>query len=184
MHCRLATCAAAKVREAKSASRALSVPILDDRSTAKRRETTANDRLLHFMAQLPLGRKRRRVWNDEPAIVLMKSVVAWSSPKANDCAERSLQDYSRARLYELRLAGPRFRGQEKIPRAVWAAWDHRSGKQPGLLATVTRRFLRIVAIGCHSTCPTESTTAVGIVLAFATYRITSHSDLFSSGHRT
>jgi hypothetical protein len=27
----------------------LSVPILDDRSTAKRRETMANDRLLHFM---------------------------------------------------------------------------------------------------------------------------------------
>src|ERR1700751_2264631 len=34
-----------KVREARSASRALSVPILNDRSTAKRRETTANDRL-------------------------------------------------------------------------------------------------------------------------------------------
>src|SRR5262249_30374291 len=52
------------VREARSASRAWSIPIFNDRSTAKRRETTANDRLLHFMAQLPLGRKRRRVWND------------------------------------------------------------------------------------------------------------------------
>jgi hypothetical protein len=45
----------------KSASRASSVPILKDRSTAKRRGTTGNDRLLQFMAQLPLG---RRVWND------------------------------------------------------------------------------------------------------------------------
>src|SRR5262249_2706351 len=37
--------------------------MLNDRSTAKRRETTANDRLLHFMAQLPpttsLERRRR-----------------------------------------------------------------------------------------------------------------------------
>jgi hypothetical protein len=41
----------------------LSVPMLNDRSTAESSEATANDRLLHFMAQLPLGRKRRRVWN-------------------------------------------------------------------------------------------------------------------------
>src|ERR1700730_3049596 len=96
MHCCFAVWAAAKVRDARSASRALSVPILNDRSTAKRRETTANDRLLHFMAQLPLGRKRRRVWNDEPAIVLMKSGRRVAFPqKANHGAERGLQDYSR-----------------------------------------------------------------------------------------
>ena len=32
--------------------------MLDDRSTASSTETTANERLLHFMAQLPLGRDR------------------------------------------------------------------------------------------------------------------------------
>jgi hypothetical protein len=47
----------------------------------------------------------------------------------------------------------------------------------------SRRFLRIVAISCHSAGPTESSTAVGVVRAFATHRITSHSDLFSSCHR-
>jgi hypothetical protein len=51
MHCCLAVRAAAKVREARSASPALSVSVLDDRSTAKSAETMANDRLLHFMAQ-------------------------------------------------------------------------------------------------------------------------------------
>ena|SRR6185295_4507184 len=50
MHCCLAAGAAAKVREARSASRALSISWLNDRSTAKITETTANDRLLHFMA--------------------------------------------------------------------------------------------------------------------------------------
>src|SRR5262249_59727674 len=39
------------------ASCALSVPVLNDRWSAKSTETTANDRLLHFMPQLPLGRK-------------------------------------------------------------------------------------------------------------------------------
>src|SRR5271168_2870000 len=34
------------MREARSASRALSVPVLDDRSTAKSTEATENDRLL------------------------------------------------------------------------------------------------------------------------------------------
>jgi hypothetical protein len=52
------------VGEARSASRALSAPVLNDRSTAKSRETTANDRLLYFMAQPLLGRKTRRVWSD------------------------------------------------------------------------------------------------------------------------
>ena len=41
-----------------SASCAWSAPVLDDRSTASSTETTANERLLHFMAQLPLGRDR------------------------------------------------------------------------------------------------------------------------------
>jgi hypothetical protein len=51
MHCCLAVRAAAKVREERSASRALSVPIIDDGSTAKSMETKANDRLLHFIGQ-------------------------------------------------------------------------------------------------------------------------------------
>src|ERR1700738_2477066 len=51
MHCCLAVRAAAKVREARSASSALSFPVLDDRSAAKSTETTANDRLLQFMAE-------------------------------------------------------------------------------------------------------------------------------------
>jgi hypothetical protein len=42
MHFRLAVSAAAKVREAKSASRALSVSVLNDKSTAKSTETTAS----------------------------------------------------------------------------------------------------------------------------------------------
>jgi hypothetical protein len=41
------------MRESGSASRALSVPVLNDSSSAKSTETTANDRLLHFMAQPP-----------------------------------------------------------------------------------------------------------------------------------
>ena len=53
MHCCLAVCAAAKVR----VSRALSVPVLSDRRSANSAETTANDRLLHFMPQLPLVEK-------------------------------------------------------------------------------------------------------------------------------
>ena len=53
MHCGLAVRAAAKVREARSASRALSVPVFNDRSTAKSAGTMENDRLLHFMAYPP-----------------------------------------------------------------------------------------------------------------------------------
>jgi hypothetical protein len=41
------------MRESRSASRALSVPVLNDSRSAKSKETTANDRLLHFMAQPP-----------------------------------------------------------------------------------------------------------------------------------
>jgi hypothetical protein len=37
----------------RSESRAWSVPVLDDSRSAKSTETTANDRLLHFMAQPP-----------------------------------------------------------------------------------------------------------------------------------
>src|SRR5215472_1928514 len=48
MHFRLAVSAAAKVREAKSASRALSVPVLNDRSTAKSTETTVNAKAKAF----------------------------------------------------------------------------------------------------------------------------------------
>lgn len=51
MHCCLAVWAAAKVTEASSASRALSVPVLNDKNTAKSTEMTANNRMLHFMAQ-------------------------------------------------------------------------------------------------------------------------------------
>jgi hypothetical protein len=41
------------MRESRSASRALSVPVLNDSRSTKSTETTANDRLLHFMAQPP-----------------------------------------------------------------------------------------------------------------------------------
>src|SRR6267378_3822071 len=63
VHCCLAVRAAAKVKGKRSASRALRIPVLNDRRNAKSTETTANDRLLHFMAQPPLGRKTRRVWS-------------------------------------------------------------------------------------------------------------------------
>ena len=53
MHCCLAVCARAKVIVASSASRALSLPILKDRGTAKTTQRTVNDRLVHFMDQLP-----------------------------------------------------------------------------------------------------------------------------------
>src|SRR5258706_13407463 len=64
-HCCLAVLADAKVREERSASRALSVPVLttkesNDRSTAQSTGTMANDCFLHFMARPPLGRKTRR----------------------------------------------------------------------------------------------------------------------------
>jgi hypothetical protein len=39
----------------------LSVSTLDNKRTAKRRETMANGRLLDFIAQIPSGRKKRRV---------------------------------------------------------------------------------------------------------------------------
>ena len=57
MHCCLAVWAAAKVKELRSASRALSIPVLNDRNTANCTETTTNDRMLNFMAQLPSGQK-------------------------------------------------------------------------------------------------------------------------------
>lgn len=57
MHCCLAVGAAANVSPARPESRALRLPILKDRGTASSAQTTANDGLVHFMAQLPLGRK-------------------------------------------------------------------------------------------------------------------------------
>jgi hypothetical protein len=54
MHCCLAVCARAKVLLASSVSRALSLPILKDRGTAKTMQMTVNDCLVHFMAQLQL----------------------------------------------------------------------------------------------------------------------------------
>src|SRR6267154_5587311 len=64
-HCCLAVRAANKVREERSASRALSVPVLttsesNDRSTAQSTGTMANDCFLHFVARPPLGRKTQR----------------------------------------------------------------------------------------------------------------------------
>src|SRR5215471_12985845 len=53
MHCHLAVRAATKVPEARSASRALSLPRFKDGGTTKSTQMTANDRLVHFMAQLP-----------------------------------------------------------------------------------------------------------------------------------
>src|SRR5215472_17484591 len=66
MHFRLAVSAAAKVREAKSASRALSVSVFNDKSTAKSTETTVNAKAKAFdscMVTQPLAqavRCRRR----------------------------------------------------------------------------------------------------------------------------
>ena len=58
--------AAAKVREARSASRALSVPALGDRSTAKSTETAANDCSRHISWHSPLGRKNSLSFEVEP----------------------------------------------------------------------------------------------------------------------
>jgi hypothetical protein len=55
MHCCLAVCARAKVLLTPSVSRALSLPILKDRGPAKTMQMMANDRLVHFMAQLQLS---------------------------------------------------------------------------------------------------------------------------------
>ena len=52
MHCCLVVCSGRKGTRRKIGVARISVPILYDRSTAKRRETMANDRLLYFMAQL------------------------------------------------------------------------------------------------------------------------------------
>jgi len=50
--------------------------------------------------------------------------------------------------------------------------------------SLTRRPISgIIAVGCRSTCPTESSTALGILRAFATHRITTLCDLSSSCHR-
>src|SRR5258706_3346038 len=81
VHCCLAVRAAAKVKGTRSASRALSVPVStsnesNDRSAAKSTETTAKDRLLHFMAQPPLGRKTRQVWSPSLKYSLSSSAIA------------------------------------------------------------------------------------------------------------
>src|SRR5258708_31923756 len=79
MHCCLAVRAAAKVKGARSASRALSVSVVNDRRSAESTETTANDRLLHFMAQPPLGRKTRQVWSSSLKYSLSSSATASNS---------------------------------------------------------------------------------------------------------
>jgi hypothetical protein len=79
VHCCLAVRAAAKVKGTRSASRALSVPVLNDRRNAKSTETTANDRLLNFMAQPPLGRKTRQVWSSSLKYSLSSSATASNS---------------------------------------------------------------------------------------------------------
>ena len=56
MHSCLAVLAAANAGEARSASRAWSVPISSERTT-KIANTAACDGFLHFMIQLPGGRK-------------------------------------------------------------------------------------------------------------------------------
>src|SRR6476661_3968319 len=76
VHCCLAVRAAAKVKGTRSASRALSVPVLNDRRNAKSTATTANDRLLNFMAQPPLGRKTRQVWSSSLKYSLSSSATA------------------------------------------------------------------------------------------------------------
>ena len=50
-HCCLTVWAAAKVVEALSASRALGVPELNNKSATENTKTTGNDGLLHFMVQ-------------------------------------------------------------------------------------------------------------------------------------
>src|SRR6266403_4136419 len=83
MHCCLAVRAAAKVKGARSASRALSVSVVNDRSAAESTETTANDRLLHFMAQPPLDRKTRQVWSSSLKYSLSSSATASNSLLSN-----------------------------------------------------------------------------------------------------
>src|SRR5215472_4502739 len=91
MQFRLAVWAAAKVREARSASRALRVPILNDRSAAKRGETTANDRLLRFMGQLRFGRKRRRVRNDNRKLPLKYSLSARAEDRLGSSSTHAVE---------------------------------------------------------------------------------------------
>ena len=54
---------------------ALSVPVLNDRSTAKSAETTANDLLLHFMAQPSLEVENRASGVEPAAFVHVMKVV-------------------------------------------------------------------------------------------------------------
>ena len=82
MHCCLTVCAAAKVREAGTASRAVSVAALDDKSTAKSTaETTAS--LLYFMAYPLLGRKHRVLMD---AAAYLQPLVACNSFRTNAIA--------------------------------------------------------------------------------------------------
>jgi hypothetical protein len=62
--------------ELRSASRALSVPVLNDRRSAKSTETTANDRLLYFMARPPFRSEFRRVWCDVAVLSLKYSLFS------------------------------------------------------------------------------------------------------------
>jgi hypothetical protein len=75
MHCCLAVCARAKVLVAPSASRALSLPILKDRGAAKSTPMTANDRLVHFMAQLAFRSKKIDMFGATSQIVIYVPVV-------------------------------------------------------------------------------------------------------------
>src|SRR5215469_974191 len=82
MHCRLAVGAAATVREAMSAAalrsalRASSVPIFDERSTAKNTETTVNDRLLPFMIKPPACWRSIQIKNVDGAFPVSRT-MAW-----------------------------------------------------------------------------------------------------------
>jgi hypothetical protein len=75
MHCCLAVRAAAKAPEARSASRALSLPTLKDRGTAKSTPMTANERLVHFMAQLAFRSKMMDMFGAMSQIVIYMPVV-------------------------------------------------------------------------------------------------------------
>jgi hypothetical protein len=67
-----------KVGEARSASRALSVAILNHRSIAKRREMAANNRLLHFIWLYSL-----RVERDDEFGTMLQVAMTGRMPNRN-----------------------------------------------------------------------------------------------------
>jgi hypothetical protein len=94
------------MRESRSASRALSVPVLND--SRKSTETTANDRLLHFMAQPPKVEKHGQFGVTSQFVIEVQPLFIRNSFQTVSCLRALVS-------IEIPLFKPKW-GWNKIPR--------------------------------------------------------------------